>query len=63
MGWVQPLLGVMFVLIGCVHFGMRDREPQSRSIYFGGVRFGVGTRTVFALSEVLLGAGLLLTAT
>jgi hypothetical protein len=56
------VLGVMFVLIGCVHFWLRAREPQSRSIYFGGVRFSVGTRTVLALSEVLLGAVLLLTA-
>jgi uncharacterized membrane protein len=63
MGAIQSLLGVMFVLIGCVHFGLRDREPQTRSIYFGGLRLGVGTRTVLALCEVLIGAGLVLTAT
>ena len=59
---IQPALGVMFVLIGCVHFLLRDREPQNRSFYFGGLRIATGTRTVLALCELLLGAALLVLA-
>ena len=59
---IQPALGVMFLLLGSVHLALRDREPQSRSIYFGGVRIGVGARTFFAVCELVLGAVLVLTA-
>lgn len=62
MAALQSALGVLFVLLGCMHFALRDREPQSRSIYFGGLRIAAGTRTVLALCEVLLGAVLVMTA-
>ena len=58
---LQAALGVLFVLIGCMHFALRDREPESRSIYFGGLRFASGTRTALAVSEVVVGAVLILT--
>jgi hypothetical protein len=60
---VQALLGFIFLLLGCLHFVLRDREPQTRSGYFGAVRFSLAARTAFALAELLLGATLLLTTT
>ena len=59
---MQSILGVFFLLLGCLHFGMRHREPQTRSLYFGGVGVGRAARTLFAVSELLLGTLLLATA-
>jgi hypothetical protein len=58
---VQAALGVCFLALGCLHLWLRNRDPQSRSRYFGAWRFAPMTRVAFAGFELLLGALLLLT--
>ena len=60
--WVQSGLGIMFLILGSLHMAFRDRQPQSRSFYVGAIGFSSTARTVFAVTELLLGATLLVTA-
>jgi hypothetical protein len=58
-GW---FLGLVFVLLGTLHFVERGHAPAERSTYLGGTRPGYWTRVAFALVELAFGFAVLLAA-
>lgn len=50
--------GVLFVLLGSLHFHHRDRQPEERSV-LGAIIPGSWARTAFAVAEVAFGFVLL----
>jgi hypothetical protein len=56
---LQWVAGVVFVLLGLLHFIERDHTPADRSYYMGGIHLGYRTRVLFAVVEMAVGALLL----
>jgi hypothetical protein len=59
---VQTVVGLVCVVLGCLHFADRDRRSHQRSFYLGAVRTSPGLRGALALVEVVCGLVLLFTA-
>jgi hypothetical protein len=59
---VQTLVGLVCVLLGCMHLADRDRTPYARSFYFGSARSSHTVRASLAIIEVTCGFALLFTA-
>ena len=58
---VAPFLGLCLIVLAAVHFINRERDPRARSIFLGsaGSSSTVGTRTVWAFTELAVGGALL----
>jgi hypothetical protein len=56
---LQWAVGVVFVVLGLLHFIERDHTPAERSYYMGGIHLGYRTRVGLAIVEMTLGVLLL----
>ena len=59
---MQTAVGLLCVVLGCLHFFDRGRHAQARSFYIGSLKPSPGSRAVLALVEVACGFLLLFTA-
>jgi hypothetical protein len=54
-----PVLGLVFVALGTLHFMQRDHRPTTRSMYVGGAGLSYRARVASAAIEVVFGLGVL----
>jgi hypothetical protein len=59
---IQPILGIVFIVLGSIHFLNRDRAPAGRSIFVGSMATSARARLGFACVETLIGVLLLVTS-
>lgn len=52
---VGVLVGMVFVLLGCLHFVARDQTRSTRSLFLGNIQLGYRTRLALAAIEVVGG--------
>jgi hypothetical protein len=52
---VQVVVGLLIVLLGCVHFADRHRPQEARRQYYLGSPSSVRGRAALALVEIVLG--------
>ena len=59
---MQTVVGLLCVVLGCMHFVDRGRTPHQRSFYIGTVKTSHTMRGLLALIELTCGFVLMFTA-
>ena len=61
-GGVQAVVGMIIVMLGCLHFADRYRANEARRQFYVGTPTSVARRSALALVEIVIGFALLFTA-
>lgn len=59
---LQTVVGLLVVVLGCLHFPDRYRPQESRRQFYLGTPSSVAGRAALALTEIVIGFALLFTA-